>query len=95
MLVRLVPVENDHQCALLIAQHHPCAAGMGSLHQQRQVEDLLVPGEAGIEIRHGKGEMVEADLRGNGHRRTICDCPEYQGVLKSIGCRPAHRRKGT
>ena len=72
-LVGVVAVKDDSESPLIVGQHHPRSTNMWRLHQQRHIENLLIPSHAGIEIGHREGDMMERGVHGLCHDENVAD----------------------
>src|SRR5215207_8042598 len=65
--IGVVAVQHEDELPLVISQELARATRVRFFHPERESEDALVPGDAGVEIGDGEGDMVQTGTGWTGH----------------------------
>ena len=66
-LVGIMVMQHDHQLPGVVREHLACATLMRYLQLVSDVEDLLIPCDAAVEVAHGQRDVMDTRARRTWH----------------------------
>ena len=90
-VVRVVSVQRDHEFAVGVGEDLSHSAGVWDVHEEVNVEDRLVPANAGVQVGHGKREVMQSGSVGGWHGVVLTGVGARQAGISAV-CAAAVQR---